>query len=406
MKAQHLLVMALCGGAMFAANQAKAQETVTIAEEQITVADVNCKTQYSTGRTDNWFLQFGAGVNVPFVENSTMKNARHDVTAAYNIGFGKWFSPYIGWRTGFQYSQMKWNTPEAYGKNKARYITGNVDLMWDMTNSLGGVNASRPVSVIPFVGIGGTYTWDFEGPGRNVVENGGELRSNTWSLPVSAGLQLRFRLCKYVDFFLEGRAGFYADNFNNTVYGKPIDINISALGGFNINFGGRDYQAYNACNDLAYISSLNNQVNELRADLAATGAALAVAQSQLPCPEVTETVVTTPVVEAAPMLTTVRFNINSAVISSEEMVNVFNVAEYLKANPELSVAIVGYADKNTGTAAYNKTLSEKRAQAVFNALTKNYGINPDRLSVSGEGSSVQPYNTNNWNRIVIFVPQN
>ena len=88
------------------------------------------------------------------------------------------------------------------------------------------------------------------------------------------------------------------------------------------------------------------------------------------------------------------------------MVNVFNVAEYLKANPELSVAIVGYADKNTGTAAYNKTLSEKRAQAVFNALTKNYGINPDRLSVSGEGSSVQPYNTNNWNRIVIFVPQN
>lgn len=404
MRTHQLLVMTLCGGALFAVNQAKAQDAVVVEQEQITVADVDCKTQYSTGRTDNWFLQLGAGVNVPFVENSTMKNARHDVTAAYGIGFGKWFSPYIGWRTDFQYSQMKWNTPDAYGKNKARYINGNVDLMWDMTNSLGGVNAKRPVSVIPFVGIGGTYTWDFEGPGRNVVENGGELRSNTWSLPVSAGLQLRFRLCKYVDFFLEGRAGFYADNFNNTVYGKPVDINISAMGGFNINFGGRDYQAYNACNDLAYIASLNDQVNSLRADLAATGAALAVAESQLPCPEVTETVVEQ-VVEVAPMLTTVRFDINSAVISSKEMVNVFNVAEYLKANPAVNVQIQGYADKDTGTAAYNKTLSEKRAQAVYNALTKTYGIDASRLSVSGEGSAVQPYTTNNWNRIVIFVPQ-
>lgn len=404
MRTHQLLVLTLCGGAMFAVSQAKAQDAVVVEEQQITVTDVNCKTQYSTNHSDNWFLQFGAGVNVPYVENSTMKNSRHDVTPVYGIGFGKWFSPYIGWRTDFQYTQMKWNTPEAYGKNKARYINGNVDLMWDMTNSLGGVNASRPVSVIPFVGLGGTYTWDFEGPGRNVVGNDGKLRSNSWTLPVSAGLQLRFRLCKYVDFFLEGRAGFYGDNFNNTVYGKPVDINISAMGGFNINFGGRDYHAYNACNDLAYISSLNDQVNSLRADLAATGAALAVAESQLPCPEVTETVVA-PVVEIGPMLTTVRFDINSAVISSKEMVNVYNVAEYLKANPSVSVQIQGYADKDTGTAAYNKTLSEKRAQAVFNALTKTYGIDAARLSVSGEGSAVQPYSTNNWNRIVIFVPQ-
>ena len=31
------------------------------------------------------------------------------------------------------------------------------------------------------------------------------------------------------------------------------------------------------------------------------------------------------------------------------MVNVFNIAEWMKANPEQNVAIVGYADKDTGT---------------------------------------------------------
>lgn len=106
------------------------------------------------------------------------------------------------------------------------------------------------------------------------------------------------------------------------------------------------------------------------------------------------------------MMSTVRFTINSARISNEEMVNVYNTAEYLKANPALNVVIKGYADKKTGTEAYNKALSERRAQAVYDALTKTYGIAKDRLSIEAEGSAQQPYDTNNWNRIVIFVPAN
>ncbi|MDE6448779.1 MAG: OmpA family protein, partial [Muribaculaceae bacterium] len=84
---------------------------------------------------------------------------------------------------------------------------------------------------------------------------------------------------------------------------------------------------------------------------------------------------------------------------------VFNLAEYLKANPDMSVVLQGYADKGTGTAEYNQSLSKRRAQAVYDALTKKYGINGNRLSIDAEGSSVQPYDTNDWNRIVIFAPQ-
>jgi len=398
-----VMAAATCFG-LFATNSAKAQDAIVVEEETVTVTDaVNCKTQYSVDKHDNWFIQLGAGIDVPLVENRLDDGkAKRHITAAYNLGFGKWFSPYIGFRFSGYYGSMHWDN-DSY--SKAKYGNLNFDFMWDMCNSLGGVNASRPVSVIPFVGIGGTYVWDIKSAGTNIIRHDKTLKTNSWTLPVSAGIQLRFRLCQYVDFFLEGRASFYGDNFNGAAYDEPVDINIQATGGFSFNLGGVKYQAYNACKDMAYISSLNNQVNALRGDLATTAAALAAAQAQLPCPEVA--VVDCPEVEvAAPMMSTVRFTINSARISNEEMVNVYNTAEYLKANPEVNVLIQGYADKNTGTAEYNKELSKKRAQAVYDALTKTYGINPNRLAIEAEGSAVQPYNVNNWNRIVIFVPGN
>ncbi len=395
-------VMAVAAAGLFATN-AKAQETIVVEEETVSVTDAtNCKTQYYVDKHDNWFIQLGAGIDVPLVENRLPDgNAKRHITATYNLGFGKWFSPYIGFRFSGYYGSMHWDNDSF---SKAKYANLNFDFMWDMCNSLGGVNASRPVSVIPFVGIGGTYVWGIDSEGTNIIRHGNTLKTNTWALPVSAGIQFRFRLCRYVDFFLEGRASFYGDNFNGAAYAEPVDINIQATGGFSFNLGGVNYKAYNACKDLAYINSLNGQVNALRGDLAATSAALAVAQSQLPCPEVTTP--DCPENNAAPMMSTVRFTINSAKISNEEMVNVFNTAEYLKANPSVKVLIQGYADKDTGTSAYNQTLSQKRAQAVYDALTKTYGIDKSRLLIEAEGSTTQPYDVNNWNRIVIFVPAN
>ncbi len=270
-----------------------------------------------------------------------------------------------------------------------------------MFNSLGGVSSKRVFSIVPFVGLGGTFLWDYKPEGLgNVLNSHGKAKRNEWMLPVSAGIQARFRLCKYVDFFAEARASFYGDNFNNEVYGRPVDVNVTLNGGFAITFGGRDYKQYDPCDYLGYISNLNNQVNDLRGALATTAAALAAAEAQLPCPEVEEAEVV--VAEAAPLMATVRFSLNSARITDTEMVNVYNIAEWMKANPDQNVAIVGYADKDTGTSDYNMGLSKRRAQAVYDALTNKYGINPDRLAIQAEGSNVQPYDINNWNRIVIF----
>lgn len=397
MKKTVLFSMAACSAALLTGVNANAQDVIVEETDVVEVSEVPCKTNYYTTAKDNWFIQIGAGINSPFVENYLPNgDQKHHLSVAYNLGVGKWFSPYLGWRLSFLGGPMHWDN-QVY--SKAKFVNANLDFMWDMFNSLGGVNSKRVFSIVPFVGLGGTFTWDYKPDGANIVDRDGKTKSNSWTLPVSAGLQLRFRLCKYVDFFAEGRAQFYGDNFNNYAYGDPVDVNISAIGGFTFYIGGRDFKSYNPCDYQGYINNLNNQVNDLRGALATTAAALAAAEAQLPCPEVQPAAAP---VQAAPLMATVRFKINSAKISSEEQVNVYNIAQWMKANPDQNVSIVGYADKDTGTSDYNMALSKRRAQAVNDMLVNEYGINPDRLSIQAEGSNVQPYPENNWNRIVIF----
>lgn len=401
MKKNVLLTSAVCLAMILPAFTANAQETVVV-EETAILTDVPCKTHYYVDSKDGWFIQFGVGAAVPFLEGRNLKGDRQEhATLNYNFGFGKWFSPYLGWRMSFLGGPLH---HENFGvMDRFNYVTANADVMWDMFNSLGGVNSHRVFSVIPFAGLGGAYTWHYRPNECNVIDRDGKPRTCSWSLPVSAGIQLRFRLCKYVDFFAECRGQFYGDNFNNFVYGRPIDITLTATGGFNITFGGREYAQYNPCDYLDYINNLNGQVNDLRGALATTSAALAAAEAQLPCPEVVVNEVVAQ--EVAPLMATVRFTLNSAKVSNQEMVNVFNIAEWMKANPEQKVAIVGYADKGTGTPSYNMGLSKRRAQSVYNILTDKYGIDASRLEMKAEGSDSQPYGENNWNRIVIFNVQ-
>lgn len=399
MKRNVFLVIAACGGMLLTANYAKAQETVVF-EEDLTVTEiVPCKDHYYSTWKDNWFMQMGAGINVPFLENHLINgDAERHITAAYNLGFGKWMSPYLGWRISMLYGAIHWDN-NYY--SKAKYANTNFDLMWDMFNSLGGANSGRVFSIVPFVGLGGTFVWDFEAPSSVIIEKGGKAKSNSWTLPVSAGLQMRFRLSKYVDFFAEGRAQFYGDNFNNCAYGEPVDVNITAVGGFIVNFGGSGFKSYNPCDYISYIDNLNGQVNEMRSQLANCRNRLAAAEAQLPCPEVVEPDCPD-VVEAAPLMSTVRFSINSATVAPAEMVNIYNVAQWMEQNPDAKVVIKGYADKDTGTSEYNMSLSKKRAEAVYNILVNDYKVKASRLSIHAAGSDTQVYDTNNWNRIVIF----
>lgn len=394
---KNLLCLAVLGAAMFATDVASAQEAVVVNETVVSEVDVDCTTNFSMSWRDNWFLQVGAGIQSPFVENELPDgNQKHHLTATYNLGVGHWFSPYLAFRFSGYYGSIHWDNVTF---SRAKSANLNFDLMWDMLNSISGPSINRTFGIVPFVGVGGTFNWDFNATASNDYNKHGKIRNNQWMLPVSAGVQLRFRLCRYVDFFVEGRASLYGDNYNNCVAEAPVDINISAIGGLTFNFGGRKIKAYNPCEYLSYINGLNNQVNSLRGELAAATAALAAAEAQLPCPEVQTVAQECPEV---PMLAAVRFAIGKSVVSPMEMVNVYNVAEYLKANPDVKLYVDGYADKNTGSAGYNMTLSERRCNAVVKILTEEYGIDPSRLETKAYGCDQQPYDTNNWNRIVLF----
>ncbi|MBX7180771.1 MAG: OmpA family protein [Bacteroidia bacterium] len=71
----------------------------------------------------------------------------------------------------------------------------------------------------------------------------------------------------------------------------------------------------------------------------------------------------------------------------QESLNELNrLAQFLKAFPEVQIQINGYTD-DKGEEAYNKTLSQKRAESVLQALVKR-GIAADRLKAVGFGESM------------------
>lgn len=416
MKRNLYYAFALCAGSAAFAAPASAQDVFV--DEATTVTEFTCDntTRYYSDWRNNWFIEVGAGINQPFVERGQVPSTRHAVdrkkmTLTYSFGFGRWISPYIGFRIKALGGAMHWDNPAAptykNGWTRAKHANLQAEFMWDMFNSLGGVNEKRVFSIIPFVGVGGDAMWDYRDSkggfpeAVNCYNRYGQPKKVQWTLPVSAGLQFRFRLCQYVDFFAEARASFYGDNWNNYAQGESIDANVAVMGGFNFNIGGRKFDSFNQCSYVSQIAALNGQVNDLRAQLLACGAEVAALQAQLPCPEV----VVAEVQPAAPLMATVRFTINSSKIMPTEEVNIYNMAEWMKANPDQKVVVCGYADKDTGTAEYNMQLSEKRAKAVVDALVGKYGIDSSRLTVKFDGSAEQPYSTNDWNRIVIFSQQ-
>ena len=96
----------------------------------------------------------------------------------------------------------------------------------------------------------------------------------------------------------------------------------------------------------------------------------------------------------------VSFTIGSTYIRKSEDAKLVTLAEWLKANPDFSVAVVGYADRETGTAKGNLDLSKRRAAAVAARLVK-LGVDENRIASDYKGDTVQPFQVNDKNRVVL-----
>lgn len=362
-----------------------------IVEEDVSVTEVlpGKPRYYSDSHKNNWFISLGAGGQTFLTEH--MGDAQY--TLAMNFAVGKWISPYLGFRLSAMGGALHTNWPFSEGvMTHMRYAAVYGDLMWDMFNTFHGYNERRVFSIIPFAGAGGIYSFHNTPYG-----------SKTYAFPITAGIKLNFRLSHYVDFFLEGRGNLIGDHFNGIVEGKEVESVVSAVGGFSIKFGKDRFKAYDAYADQMMINQLNDKVNSLRGQLEEC-------ESQEvecpPCPEpvVEEVTVVEPAGCNQELTGVVRFTINSAVVSDEEMVNVYNIAQWLKSNPSCNISVIGYADKDTGTPEYNKQLSQRRAESVVKLLTGKYNIDKKRIQIVANGSDSQLYpKNNNWNRIVVFA---
>jgi outer membrane protein OmpA-like peptidoglycan-associated protein len=81
----------------------------------------------------------------------------------------------------------------------------------------------------------------------------------------------------------------------------------------------------------------------------------------------------------------IYFDFDSARLKNSSLPTLKLILDFLKLNPKAEFEIIGHTDLK-GTADYNQTLSEKRAESVRNWLVKN-GVDENRLSVSGAGES-------------------
>ncbi|MGZ2748715.1 DUF4892 domain-containing protein [Burkholderia stagnalis] len=81
----------------------------------------------------------------------------------------------------------------------------------------------------------------------------------------------------------------------------------------------------------------------------------------------------------------IYFDTDKAQVKPESKAQLDEMAKLLTANPALKVYIVGHTD-NQGPFARNADLSQKRAEAVAQALATTYRIAPARLSAKGVAS--------------------
>ncbi|WP_407520236.1 OmpA family protein [Lacibacter sp. MH-610] len=107
--------------------------------------------------------------------------------------------------------------------------------------------------------------------------------------------------------------------------------------------------------------------------------------------------------------TGILFDVNTATIKPESSGVLKEIADVLQQHAQLRVKIIGHTDSD-GSDASNLELSKKRAEAVMQALIKNYGIDRSRLESDGKGESV-PVGDNKTkegkaqNRRVEFIKQ-
>lgn len=348
--------------------------------------------------SDHWYIGLGGGTNLYLTkaENDADASIGDRLGWMGQLEVGRWNSPVWGTRLVIDGGHIKHVANVPYGPEQ-NWLGGHLDIMWSMTNALGGYNPDRVWNLAPYLGIG--YMYGLNEDWKKPNPDGDLFKFQNQSLTYNVGLINNFQLSRSVALFLELGWRVMQETFDGSGITGDFEYDSMLTGTAGIKFGLGGKQDFTPAELMDYnlINDLNSQINRLRAE----NENLRKRPESCPdCPEVAPAVT-----ESVYVPNVVFFRIDSYKIDKGQQVSVYNTAEYLKANPNATVKIVAYADRQTGTPAYNLALSEKRAKAVADALTSEYGIDSSRISVDWKGDTEQPYAENDWNRVAIFFAE-
>lgn len=349
---------------------------------------------YETNRFgDNWFIGVGGGINVFLNEGYKVK-----IGPSVDGNFGKWFTPAVGMRVGYQgfLSQVWSPQPGILGSTlnndnssylqKVGYMYVHGDFLWNASDAIGGYKETRFWDLVPYLHAG--Y---FRSYGVDDVD----FYDNEFA--VGAGLLHQLRLARRLDLIIDMRA--------TVVNGRVIDnsgigILPSVTAGLAVDLGWPEFTRTSTIIEAVEIANL-----ERTAILETALAALEVANATLENDNMklekankklikeNNQLKSLPMVEETDFFegmtpATIFFNIGEASLGEKEMAHLDFIARNLIARADqdtnILITVMGSADGNTGSARRNMHLSEARGKYVFDILTSKYNISPERLTIKTE----------------------
>ena len=324
------------------------------------------------------------------------------------IGFGKLLSPNAQVGVGYNFNQVvgarfslnTWQSKAGQNvagnvyKWKWNYVAPMVDATFNLTNLFCEYNPDRLVEVGVFGGIGANIAWGNDeaadaqkailaGPGKNLAEVQTPLE-NLWDgtktrFVARVGANVDFRVSDRVKLGVELSANTLSDKYNSKKAGNP-DWYFNALVGVKVALG---------------------ETHTTK-----------VIPAPKPVEKIIERIIEKPAPAPAPKVESkvveenfrrdIFFPIGNTNIAKSQTTKIAEIVEYMKENPDAKITLTGYADKGTGSAAFNDKIAARRAQTVYNTLAAK-GVAKSRMIKESKGCRVQPFEENDMNRVTICI---
>jgi outer membrane protein OmpA-like peptidoglycan-associated protein len=331
---------------------------------------------YETNRFgDNWFISVGGGINSYWNEGMKIDNMK--IAPSIDANFGKWFTPAVGMRAGYQGINMQ-AAPDKYG-----YMYFHGDFLWNISDAIGGYKETRFWDFVPYLHAG--YFRSYGLGDSDFADN---------EIAAGAGLLHNLRLSRRIDLVIDMRATVVNGRVSAS---DGISVLPTVTMGLAVDLGWPDFiRTSTILNEFEVAAAENMAVLETAAAaLEMANIALEEQNSDLMAAnkklkKENAALKSRPVFDAEAFFqemdpATVYFNIGQAVLCEKELQHMdyiaANILTKVDQQTKIYITLTGSADGTTGSMKRNQHLSKARGEYVFKLLTEKYGIDPARIVV-------------------------